>query len=106
MEGIPERALSAEALVVAPSVQVLIDLSVANDVQDELGRLFLLSFSSKFHRSRRFTTKMGSTGASKGLPTRVIAGIDVVDTPLVRAAQDFARAHSDDMTYRERNSSR
>lgn len=37
---------------------------------------------------------------SINLPTRVIAGITVVDTPLVRAAQNLARAHSDDMTYR------
>ncbi|KAK4442359.1 hypothetical protein QBC34DRAFT_313315 [Podospora aff. communis PSN243] len=28
-------------------------------------------------------------------PRRTIAGVSVIDTPIVRAAQDFARAHSD-----------
>ena len=36
---------------------------------------------------------------SNDLPTKVIAGIKVVDSPLVRGAQEYARAHSDDMTY-------
>lgn len=33
------------------------------------------------------------------LPTKVIAGVTVVNTPLVQAAQEYTRAHSDDMTY-------
>ncbi|KAM3064995.1 hypothetical protein ACMFMG_001203 [Clarireedia jacksonii] len=33
------------------------------------------------------------------IPTTLIAGVTVPDTPLVRAAQKYARAHSDDMTY-------
>jgi len=37
--------------------------------------------------------------ASSNLPTKVIAGITVVDTALVRAAQEYARAHADEMTY-------
>ncbi|KAF2095331.1 hypothetical protein NA57DRAFT_79821 [Rhizodiscina lignyota] len=37
--------------------------------------------------------------ASSILPTKVIAGVTVVDTPLVRAAQEYARAHGDDMTF-------
>lgn len=37
--------------------------------------------------------------ASSSLPTKVIAGVTVVDTPLVQAAQEYARAHSDDMTF-------
>jgi hypothetical protein len=36
---------------------------------------------------------------SSNLPTKVLAGVTVVDTPLVRGAQEYARAHSDDMTY-------
>ncbi|KAJ4175936.1 hypothetical protein NW759_016941 [Fusarium solani] len=36
---------------------------------------------------------------SSALPTKVIAGVEVVDTPLVRAAQDFARQHLDDLAY-------
>lgn len=36
---------------------------------------------------------------SFALPTKVIAGVEVVDTPLVRAAQDFARQHLDDLAY-------
>ncbi|KAF2665025.1 hypothetical protein BT63DRAFT_459645 [Microthyrium microscopicum] len=37
--------------------------------------------------------------ASSQQPTRTIAGVTVVDTDLVKAAQQYARAHSDDMTY-------
>ncbi|KAH7146722.1 hypothetical protein B0J13DRAFT_584238 [Dactylonectria estremocensis] len=36
---------------------------------------------------------------SSTLPVKVIAGVEVVDTPLVRAAQDFARQHLDDLAY-------
>lgn len=36
---------------------------------------------------------------SRTCPVRTIAGISVVDTPLVRAAQRFAREHSDDFAY-------
>jgi hypothetical protein len=32
-------------------------------------------------------------------PRRVIAGISVIDTPIVRAAQELARNHSSDFTY-------
>ena len=37
--------------------------------------------------------------SSSSLPTKVIAGVTVVDTPLVREAQEYTRAHSDDMTF-------
>ncbi|KAK4186666.1 hypothetical protein QBC35DRAFT_500639 [Podospora australis] len=33
-------------------------------------------------------------------PVRKIAGVSVVDTPIVRAAQEFARSHSSDHTYK------
>lgn len=33
------------------------------------------------------------------IPTKVLAGVEVADTPLVREAQKYARAHADDMTY-------
>src|SRR4051812_37938985 len=33
-------------------------------------------------------------------PTRQIAGVTVIDTPIVRAAHDYARARSDDTLYR------
>ncbi|KAH6684008.1 hypothetical protein B0J14DRAFT_571874 [Halenospora varia] len=33
------------------------------------------------------------------IPTTIIAGVAVPNTPIVRAAQTYARAHSDDMTY-------
>jgi hypothetical protein len=36
---------------------------------------------------------------SSALPTKVIAGVTVVDTPLIDGALKYARAHSDDMTY-------
>jgi hypothetical protein len=36
---------------------------------------------------------------SSSQPTKTIAGIEVVDTPLVQAAQDFARKHSDEFAY-------
>jgi hypothetical protein len=32
-------------------------------------------------------------------PTKTTAGVDVIDTPIVQAAQKYARAHTDDMTY-------
>jgi hypothetical protein len=32
-------------------------------------------------------------------PRRTLAGVSVVDTPIVRAAQQFARTHSDDQLY-------
>jgi hypothetical protein len=32
-------------------------------------------------------------------PRRIIAGVSVVDTPLVRASQQYARAHGDDFIY-------
>ncbi|KAH8892844.1 hypothetical protein GQ53DRAFT_645988 [Thozetella sp. PMI_491] len=37
--------------------------------------------------------------AASVLSTKVIAGVTVVDTPIVRAAQDYARAHGDDMAF-------
>ncbi|KAH7165303.1 hypothetical protein EDB81DRAFT_710760 [Dactylonectria macrodidyma] len=37
--------------------------------------------------------------ASNDLPTRVIAGVTLVDTPIVQAAQAYARAHNDDMAF-------
>jgi hypothetical protein len=33
------------------------------------------------------------------LPTKVLAGVTVVDSPLIDGALQYARAHSDDMTY-------
>ncbi|KAF2477651.1 uncharacterized protein BDR25DRAFT_274960 [Lindgomyces ingoldianus] len=35
----------------------------------------------------------------KGIPTKVIAGVTVPDTPIVQAALAFARAHADNMTF-------
>ncbi|KAK4237954.1 hypothetical protein C8A03DRAFT_44240 [Achaetomium macrosporum] len=40
-----------------------------------------------------------ATPRPKPSPRRVIAGVSVVDTPIVRAAQQFARDHSDDRLY-------
>jgi hypothetical protein len=41
-----------------------------------------------------------STAASPpSYPTRVIAGVTVIDTPIVRASIDFARSHLDDDIY-------
>ncbi|KAH6986970.1 hypothetical protein EDB80DRAFT_881408 [Ilyonectria destructans] len=37
--------------------------------------------------------------ATPDLATKVIAGVTVVDTPVVRAAQEYARAHSDDFAF-------
>jgi hypothetical protein len=37
--------------------------------------------------------------AARSLPTKVIAGVTVVDTPIVRAAQEYARTYGDDMTF-------
>lgn len=37
--------------------------------------------------------------SEKHYPTQVIAGVIVPDTPLIKASLDYARAHSDDMTY-------
>ena len=37
--------------------------------------------------------------AARILLTKVIAGVTVVDSPIVRAAQDYARAYGDDMTF-------
>ncbi len=42
-------------------------------------------------------TELRSTG---DYPRRTVASVSVVDTPLVRAAQDFARAHSSDFVYK------
>ena len=36
----------------------------------------------------------------KHLPTRTIANVTVIDTPIVRSAQEFARAHSSDFVYK------
>ncbi|KAH6844498.1 hypothetical protein B0I37DRAFT_164466 [Chaetomium sp. MPI-CAGE-AT-0009] len=38
-------------------------------------------------------------GTAERYPRRTIAGVSVVDTPLVRAAQQFARDHGDDDVY-------
>lgn len=40
-----------------------------------------------------------SISSRTDIPTTIIAGVTVPDTPLVRAAQSYARAHNDDMTY-------
>jgi hypothetical protein len=40
-----------------------------------------------------------ATPHPKPTPRRILAGVSVVDTPIVRAAQQFARDHSDDRLY-------
>jgi hypothetical protein len=40
-----------------------------------------------------------STSSKPDIPTTIIAGVTVPDTPLVRAAQSLARAHNDEVTY-------
>lgn len=37
--------------------------------------------------------------ATPGLATKLIAGVTVVDTPIVQAAQRYARAHSEDFAF-------
>lgn len=37
--------------------------------------------------------------AAPDLAIKVIAGVSVVDTPIVRAAREYARAHSDDFAF-------
>jgi hypothetical protein len=37
--------------------------------------------------------------ANSDLPMKLLGNVTVIDTPLVRAAQEYARAHADDMTY-------
>jgi hypothetical protein len=44
-------------------------------------------------------SQLTSPAVGATLPTKVLAGVTVVDTPLVQAAQKYARAHADDMTY-------
>jgi hypothetical protein len=36
---------------------------------------------------------------SADIPTTIIAGVTVLDTPLIKAAKAYARAHSNDMAY-------
>ena len=36
---------------------------------------------------------------NNNLPSRVLAGVTIPDTPLVAKALEFARAHSDDFAY-------
>lgn len=45
-------------------------------------------------------THVHATHSAGRYPTRNIAGVSVIDTPLVRAAQDLARVHGDVHTYR------
>ena len=40
------------------------------------------------------------SGKADDLPRRQIAGVSVVDTPIVRAAEDFARQHSSEFAYK------
>lgn len=42
---------------------------------------------------------------SNGLPTKVIAGVTVIDTPLITKALEFARQESTDSTYNHINRS-
>ncbi|KAK3368733.1 hypothetical protein B0H63DRAFT_80781 [Podospora didyma] len=42
----------------------------------------------------------GSHGPSPALPRRTIAGVSVLDTPLVRAAEQYMRDHSNDLVYK------
>jgi len=56
--------------------------------------LVLLGSSSSNASPRPIQTSNGDKNQ-----TRVIAGVTIPDTPVVRAAQAYARAHSDDMTY-------
>ncbi|VUC30192.1 unnamed protein product [Clonostachys rosea] len=46
------------------------------------------------------TARLNSISGSQGYPTREIAGVFVVDTPLVRAAEDFAISHSSHPVYK------
>ncbi|RFU32453.1 hypothetical protein B7463_g3881, partial [Scytalidium lignicola] len=59
------------------------------------GALVVLAGSSYSNAS---PAPIGARGRDHGR-TQVIAGVTLPDTPVVRAAQAYARAHSDDMTY-------
>ena len=53
---------------------------------------------SRFQEStRQFKLNYSTTMAR--LPTRVLAGVTVPDTPLITKALDFVRTHVDDLTY-------
>jgi hypothetical protein len=43
--------------------------------------------------------RTGLSTRESNIPTKIIAGVTVPDTPIVKAAQAYARAHSDDMTF-------
>ncbi|KAB8292396.1 hypothetical protein EYC80_008131 [Monilinia laxa] len=58
--------------------------------------LALLKFTNATPHGLNFPRSISSW---PDIPTTIIAGVTVPDTPLVRAAQSYARAHSDDMTY-------
>ena len=43
--------------------------------------------------------KTGLSTRVSNIPTKIIASVTVLDTPIVKAAQAYARAYSDDMTF-------
>lgn len=59
------------------------------------GALVVLLGSSYSNASPAPTQSLGRDDHQ----TRVIAGVTIPDTPVVRAAQAYARAHANDMTY-------
>lgn len=73
----------------------------------QAGRACVLSLSLKYktYEQRPQEIVNMSYMSSEMLPTKVIAGVTVPDTPLITKALDFAREHSTDYTYNHINRS-
>lgn len=66
-----------------------------------LKRLAAICFLLQYEGSRLLDQALSfrSDMASDTLPTRVLAGVAVPDTPLITKALDLAKEHSTDYTY-------
>ncbi|KAH8587782.1 hypothetical protein B0O99DRAFT_556103 [Bisporella sp. PMI_857] len=63
--------------------------------QLRVGALFIIIGSSFSNAAPRIIKESREDKTN----TQIIAGVTVPDTPLVRSAQSYARAHADDMSY-------
>ncbi|CAJ2513075.1 Uu.00g011940.m01.CDS01 [Anthostomella pinea] len=64
-----------------------------------VGSLLRLVFIGLLQASPSIQTGNDNSTAPYTYPTRVLANVTVIDTPLVRAAQTYARAHSSDVVW-------
>ncbi|KAH6976555.1 hypothetical protein BKA56DRAFT_674995 [Ilyonectria sp. MPI-CAGE-AT-0026] len=69
-------------------------------VYPKIAQLLLLLLALSFGPAQASTTAKNGLSYRHTVPRRTIAGVEVVDTPIVRDAHDYALKHSSDFNYK------